>query len=105
MRTLQAKAVDSLAAFFEACAQMELADFKDHVKALQVWTAASGSMWQPVGLVLRCSMLSACGSSMGEWRQPVGRADSCSMLPACGSSMGRWQQPRRTWCCCVLLCR
>ena len=40
MRALQAKAVDSLAAFFEACAQMELADFKDHVKALQVGTAA-----------------------------------------------------------------
>ena len=38
-RALQAKAVDSLAAFFEACAQMELTDFKDHVKALQVGTA------------------------------------------------------------------
>ena len=39
-RALQAKAVDSLAAFFEACAQMELTDFKDHAKALQVGMTA-----------------------------------------------------------------
>ena len=71
MRALQAKAVDSLAAFFEACAQMELADFKDHVKALQVWTAASGSMWQPVG---PCSQMQ---HAVSLWQQHGGVAAAC----------------------------
>jgi hypothetical protein len=32
----QAKAWDSLALFFEACAQIEIDDFRDYQKALQV---------------------------------------------------------------------
>ncbi len=33
---MQAKAWDSLALFFEACAQIEIDDFRDYQKALQV---------------------------------------------------------------------
>ena len=38
---MQAKAWDSLALFFEACAQIEIDDFRDYQKALQVMIFAS----------------------------------------------------------------
>lgn len=37
----QAKAWDSLALFFEACAQIEIDDFRDYQKALQVLLSKS----------------------------------------------------------------
>lgn len=33
-----AQAVDSLAAFYEACAQIEIDEYRDYAKALQVGT-------------------------------------------------------------------
>ena len=41
---MQAKACDSLAMFYEACAQIEIDEFRDYQKALQVkfWVGLTG---------------------------------------------------------------